>query len=137
MAQKLSKPLKKYRNELVGLVTRSNEIFEKQLAYISAGAIGVSMAFVKDVTGDLEDSRFKLLLVVGWLLLVITLLVNLASHIWAKNKHNKTIAEIDGGNYSRANALKRLEQIDQINSLTIATLILGIISIVMFMTLNI
>lgn len=134
--KKPSKPLKKYRLELVGLVTRSNEIFEKQLSYISAGAIAVSMAFVKDITGNVATTSFKALLVVGWGFLVVTLLINLLSHIWAKNKHNKTIGEIDAGKYSRDHALRRLKQINMMNGFTVATLVLGIILIVLFMTLN-
>ena len=134
--KKPSKSLKKYRVELVGLVTRSSEIFEKQLSYISVGAIAVSMAFVKDITGDIATTSLKALLIIGWGLLVFTLLINLGSHIWAKNKHNKTIGEIDAGKYSRDHALRRLKQINQINSVTAATLVLGIISIVLFMTLN-
>ncbi len=134
--KKPSKSLKKYRVELVGLVTRSNEIFEKQLSYISAGAIAVSMAFVKDITGNVATTSFKALLVVGWGFLVVTLLINLLSHIWAKNKHNKTIGEIDAGKYSRDHALRRLKQINLMNGFTVATLVLGIILIVLFMTLN-
>jgi hypothetical protein len=134
--KKPSKSLKKYRVELVGLVTRSNEIFEKQLSYISVGAIAVSMAFVKDITGNVATTSFKALLVVGWGFLVMTLLINLLSHIWAKNKHNKTIGEIDAGKYCRDHALRRLKQIDLMNAFTVATLILGIILIVLFMTLN-
>tara|TARA_R110002050_G_scaffold85126_1_gene181669 strand:- start:2525 stop:2935 length:411 start_codon:yes stop_codon:yes gene_type:complete len=134
--KKPSKSLKKYRVELVGLVTRSNEIFEKQLSYISAGAIAVSMAFVKDITGNVATTSFKALLVAGWGFLVVTLLINLLSHIWAKNKHNKTIGEIDAGKYSRDHALRGLRQINLMNGFTVATLVLGIILIVLFMTLN-
>ncbi|KOH46969.1 hypothetical protein [Sunxiuqinia dokdonensis] len=134
--QKPSKSLKKYRLELVGLVARSNEIFEKQLSYISVGAIAVSMAFVKDITGDVATTNHKALLIVGWGLLVLTLLVNLCSHIWAKNKHNRTISEIDAGKYSRSSAVRRLKYIDWVNFATVVTLVLGIISIVLFMTLN-
>ena len=137
MKQKRSEALVKYRDELAGLVSRSNEIFEKQLSYISAGAIAVSMAFVKEVTGDLHATQHKYLLVTGWLLLVVTLLVNLLSHIWTKNKHNKTIKEIDVNHYSQQKALRRLKQIDGINLFTIITLILGIVSVLVFMVLNI
>jgi len=137
MKQKRSEALVKYRDELAGLVTRSNEIFEKQLSYISAGAIAVSMAFVKDVTGDLYTAQHKYLLVAGWLLLVVTLLINLLSHIWTKNKHNKTIKEIDVNHYSQQKALRRLKQIDRLNLFTIITLIMGIVSMLVFMVLNI
>lgn len=129
--------LKNYRDELAGLVGRSNEIFEKQLSYISAGAIAVSMAFVKDVTGALSLTRFKIFLIAGWFFLVLTLLVNMLSHRWTKNKHNRTIEEIDRGCYNRVDALKRLKQIDRTNLFTIMTLIAGICLVVIFMVLNI
>lgn len=129
--------LKTYKNELIQLLNKSQDHFEKQLSYLSAGAIGVSMAFIERITGKISESDCKLILIIGWLLLTLTLLINLFSHIKAYRNHYKTIEEINCDGYSQTKAIQRNKMINRLNNWSITTLMLGIFSIIIFITLNI
>ena len=133
----ISQELLDYRLHLKELVTKSQESFEKQLSYISAGALSVSMAFIKNVVGELNKTKSEELLILGWALMGVTLLINLLSHIFTSNCHNKTIAEIGDGKYNYENALCRHNNIKNLNYVSIATLVLGITLLLIFITLNI
>jgi hypothetical protein len=119
------------------LVTKSQESFEKQLSYISAGSLSVSMAFIKNVVGELNKSRYQGFLIIGWSLMGMTLLINLLSHVFTSNCHNKTIEEISDGRYDYTVALCRHINIKRFNYSSIGTLISGISSLLLFISLNI
>lgn len=133
----MSPELLQYRSELVTLTHKSQDAFEKQLSYISAGSLALSMAFIKDIVMDLSQAECKGLLTAGWILLGLTLLVNLISHILAAHFHSNTIKEIDAGKYSQGKAANRIKKINRINICSIVTLLGGLFLIVYFVSLNI
>lgn len=137
METKISKELLDYQLHLKELVTKSQESFEKQLSYISAGSLSVSMAFIKNVVGELSKTKAEAFLIGGWSLMGLTLLINLLSHVIASNCHNKTIGEINDGQYKYEVALCRLNNIKKLNYASIVTIITGIASILIFISLNI
>jgi hypothetical protein len=130
-------PLEDYKKELIELLHKSQESFEKQLSYISAGTLVISMGFIKDVVGNIDFTKYKWLLTIGWILLGATLLINLISHIRAADKHNTTIKEIDEKNYNRETVRKRYTEISNYNWTTVATLLCGILLIIIFVSINI
>ncbi|NCA76146.1 MAG: hypothetical protein EOM90_07410 [Alphaproteobacteria bacterium] len=129
--------LKEYRNELLKLLDKSQDSFEKQLTYVSAGSIAISMAFLERITGQINQTTCKSLIILGWICLTVTLLINLLSHIFAYKSHYKTIEDIDNGNYDQKIAIKRNRKIYKLNNTSILMLILGIVSIVAYVSLNI
>lgn len=129
--------LKTYKNELLQLLNKSQYHFEKQLSYISAGAIGVSMAFMDRITGELSETSYKAILITGWILLFLTLLLNLISHLKAFKNHYKTIDEINNEKYDQLKAIRRNKTINKFNHLSIFTMISGIILLIIFITCNI
>lgn len=133
----MDKNLKDFRDQCQEILNKSQDDFEKQLIFISAGALTVSMFFIEKVVKDLSKSHFKWILIVSWSLLGITLVVNLLSHFFAIKFNYKNIEEIDNKVYQREKTLKRNNTIKQINILTITTLISGIILLVIFSSLNI
>jgi len=133
----ISKELLEYHAHLKEAVIKSQEAFEKQLSYISAGSLSVSMAFIKNVVGELKQSKYEGFLIAGWSLMGITLLINLLSHVFTSNCHNKTIEEIGERKYSYTTALCRHNDIKKLNYVSIGTLIFGIASVLIFITLNI
>lgn len=135
--KKDTNPLEDYKKELIGLLHKSQESFEKQLSYISAGTLVISMGFIKDVVGDIDFTKYRRLLTFGWMLLGATLLINLISHIRAADKHNTTIKEIDEKNYDRENVRKRYTEISNYNWITVATLLSRILLIIFFVSINI
>ena len=54
----------------------SELLFDKQIRYISAGAIALSATLISSIS----DIKLNWLLLVGWILLIATLLFNLLSY---------------------------------------------------------
>ncbi|SHF80556.1 hypothetical protein [Flavisolibacter ginsengisoli] len=130
--------IKAFGLELKVLFQKSQDNFEKQLSYISAGALALSIGFIKDIVQPIKDSSSKWMLLLGWGLLIFTLLLNLVSHIIAgKNarKGAKETEDIDK-TYDPDRIDKRASQMDMINWTTVGTLACGIVLIVLYITFN-
>ncbi|MCW3117965.1 MAG: hypothetical protein JWM28_2047 [Chitinophagaceae bacterium] len=130
----------KYKEELIELLHKSNEAFEKQLSYITAGCLALSIGFIKDIVKDLPHAQYKWSLEIGWILLGITLLINCISHIRAASLFNKTIAEInteDCRDYDDTKVTGRFREINRTNWLTVGSMIGGISLIIFFIIKNI
>jgi hypothetical protein len=104
--------LDKYKEELTKVLDKSQDTFEKQLSYISAGALAISMTFIKDVV-KFDNAEDKQLIIVGWVLLVLTLLVNFISHLISSNFINKAIDEINLDKYDDTKLENALQQYKQ------------------------
>lgn len=128
--------LKDYKQELQKIFFDSQEAFEKQLSFISAGALALSVGFIKDIVQPLGEASYKGCLGWGWALLVVTLLINCISHMMAANHANKSIKEINEYNYDDKRVIRRNKRIQNINKFTVGTMILGIAFVVFFITLN-
>jgi hypothetical protein len=129
--------LLKYKEELITLLHKSQDTFEKQLSYISAGSLALSIGFIKDVVKDIKTADYKWLLNFGWAFLGLTLLVNCISHIRAADLHNRTIRDINNGNYDDKLVTNRFKEIGYVNWSTVITLIVGIASIIIFVSINV
>lgn len=128
--------LKNYKTELLSLLEKSNDNFEKQLNYISAGAIGISIIVAEKLVKDLSISTCKFSIILSWVLLTLTLISNLVSHIYTFSVHSKTIEEIDSEQYNYNQAKQRNDTIKKWNIASAIMLILGIIFFIIFISLN-
>jgi len=130
--------IKAFNVELKGLFQRSQDHFERQLSYISAGALALSVGFIKDIVTPIKDSTFKWMLVAGWGLLIFTLLLNLISHLVAVKYAKKGAKETDDieSSYDPVKIDKRSKRMSRINWTTVMTLAGGIILIVIYITIN-
>ncbi len=117
-------------------ISDSEAFFEKNLTYISAGALGISLTFIEKIV-KLDESNGLHFLIIGWVLLVVTLAINLMSHLISKYFILKSQKEY---NNKVENLIPKIEKrnmiIDSINWLTVILLILGIASIVVFTSIN-
>lgn len=146
--RKYEEALKKYEQqcaevkafglELKGLFQKSQDNFEKQLSYISAGALALSVGFIKDIVHPIKYSSYKWMLLSGWGLLIFTLLLNLVSHIIAARNARKGAKETEDieNTYNPDKIDSRATQMDIINWTTIGTLAGGIVLIVLYITFN-
>lgn len=127
-----------FRKELKELFHKSQDTFEKQLSFISAGALALSVGFIKDIVDPIKLSRCKWMLLTGWGLLIFTLLLNLISHMLAGRYAKKGAKEAEDpeGTYDPVIIDKRAEKIECLNFTTVATLACGIVFIVLYITLN-
>lgn len=125
---------KEYQKSLSDTLSKSQDDFEKQLSFISAGALGLSMLFIEKIV-PLKTACHKWLLITGWSLLAITLFSNLVSHFLSAQLNYKTLLECQNG--TEIKHAKRTKWITSINIGTIITLILGIFFILIFSSINI
>lgn len=130
-------PIQDFATELRTLVFKSNEYFEKQLNYISAGALGLSMVIVEKLIKDLGLSENKWMLFLSWALLGLTLISNLVSHVFTSKWHNKTLSEIDEEKYNYIKARKRNKYINRWNFGSIVLLLSGLVFQILFLMINI
>lgn len=112
------------RKILQDVKEKSEDNFEKNITYISAGALALSLTFV-DKFVSVAHPRFLALLFTAWGLLTVTLLVNLISHYIAGYFHDLSIQDFDaknpscGKNIDRRNRIVRLMNIFTIASLSV------------------
>jgi hypothetical protein len=130
--------IKAFRVELKELFQKSQDNFEKQLSYISAGALALSVGFIKEIVHPIKYSSYKWMLLSGWGLLIFTLLLNLVSHIIAGRNARKGAKETEDidKTYNPDKIDKRARYMDIINWTTIGTLAGGIVLIVLYITFN-
>lgn len=126
-----------FKLELFGLISKSQDDFEKLIIYLSAGAITISLPLIQFIVGNLSDASFKLMLFVGWIFLISTLILNLYSHFYTVKQHRKTIKEIRDNHYSEDNAIKRNASIDRLNLIALYLLLFGVLLVLAFIAINI
>lgn len=132
------------KSNINNTIDKSEDYFENKITYISAGALGLSFAFIEKIV-NIEIAVNKWLLIFGWVLLCITLLINLLSHLISKRYAYKIQDELDeldeeneamiiGFNRSVRN---RNFKTDLLNLFSGIILISGILFIIIFASLNI
>ena len=133
----MEESLKNYCDELKLFIQKSHDSFERQINYISAGALGISMLFVEKVVKDITQTKCSCLLIISWSFFALTLVSNLLSHIYTSNIHDKTLAEIYSENYDNTKATSRNKNIKIWNIVSICLLFLGVIFQIIFISINI
>lgn len=126
-----------YKDELVMLLHKSQDAFEKQLNFIASGSLVLSIGFIKEVLTDAQTAKQQWLLTAGWALLALTLFLNCCSHLLAARKHNTTIAELNSiETFCEKRIAKRYAAITNMNWATVITMCLGITLIIIFISIN-
>lgn len=134
----MTNDLKPERQIVQDLVTRSEDEFEKKLTYISAGALLLSATFLEKIV-TLEDSSSLWILISGWSFLVMTLIINLFSHLVSKYYMRKNIDDIDDNiefSSRLSNHQRRLKRIESMNWISAIFLIIGVVALVVFTSIN-
>jgi hypothetical protein len=131
------KELEDYRSHLAKVMEGNSDRFEKQLSYISAGSLGISMAFIKDIVGSLQSTAGTNFLLYGWICMGVTLLINLVSQVYANYCHAETIGEIDDKCFDTIIANNRRNKIQYMNYFSMLTLFAGIGLLLYFISKNI
>jgi hypothetical protein len=133
----MDKNIKEFRKTNVENLDASQELFEKQLSFVSAGALGVSMFLIEKVVKNLNAAHYKWMIISCWTLLGFTLILNLISHYLAVKFNYSNIEEIDDKNYDYKKATRRNKTLKTLNLITLITLVTGIFSLILFISLNI
>jgi len=127
-----------YRKSLLEQKSKSDDDFEKYITFIASGALGLTLTFLDKIT-PLDCAVYIWLVATGWVLLALTLLINLFSHFLSSKYTTKSIDEIDDAiDYDslRKNLDRRNKIINNLNGWSIFLLIAGVMSILIYVILN-
>lgn len=133
----MDKDLKEYKNSIIETFNRNQEDFEKQLIFISSGSFALSMFFIEKVVPDLSASIFKSFLIISWILLGSTLIINLISHYISSRNNHELVNNINNDKYDVEKIQQQQRNLFHINQITIFTLIFGILFLISYSTINI
>lgn len=123
-----SKENQKYTDErtkqLLEIRKESEMLFDKQIRYIAAGAIALSVTLISSVS----EITLNWMLLVAWILLIFTLLVNLLSYKASARAVDEDIIN----NYENSSDNKYTRRTRWLNWLSIISLITGLAFLVAF-----
>lgn len=130
--------LKTFKTDLQTLDIKSQDLFERQLSFISAGALALSVTFISSIVKNIESANWKAVIVFGWAMEIVTLAINCYSHMKASRAHQKTIDDINdnGINYDYKAHDKRNKGIKCWNNVSYFTMIIGLALITIFIIKN-
>jgi hypothetical protein len=129
--------MEEYKRNLTTVFFKSQEEFEKRLSLLSASGFGASVFLIENVVGKLSEVSYIWILVISWIFLGFTLLLNLISHVISANKTWNTLNDILTNKYDCKIALKRHHFVQNLNYSCIGLLCIGLIFLILFFTLNI
>jgi len=121
-----------YLKDLYADYKYSIEKFDSQALYISSGALGLSLAFVKDIVPVKDAVALWLFYVAMWLF-VLVILIGFIAHYRSSKLIDNTMKLVDEG---KLDQIKEDKSIDRTNKIIIGVLILGISALVLFVNLN-
>jgi hypothetical protein len=78
-------------NNLAKIKEKSEDDYEKNIVYISAGTLVLSLTFIEKIV-NLKDSSVIWVLISSWCFLAVTLLFNLVSHQLSSFYHDRCMA---------------------------------------------
>jgi hypothetical protein len=126
-----------FRNSVYETKSKSEDDFEKYINLLASGGLAITIAFFDKIV-DINKADNIALIIIGWILFVLTLLSNLISHYKSISYSQKTIDEIEEKKYDDvfSNLKNRNKTIKFLNGFSIVSVIIGITSIIVFVTLN-
>ncbi|NER15897.1 hypothetical protein [Spongiivirga citrea] len=131
------------RENIFNTIEKVEDDFEKKITQISAGALALSITFIDKIV-DLSKAEHFWILIVGWILLTLTLSINLISILVSRKLNLQTIDEYDDFEREKIkeeelikNVKKRNKFISNLDIISLAKLLSGIFMIVIFSSINI
>lgn len=126
-----------YRNAVYDNKSKSQDDFEKYINLLASGGIVLSLTFLEKII-TVDKTICRAFYVIGLILLIVTLLSNLYSHYKSIIDSDLTIQEIDEKKYEKVfkNIKKRNTIINRLNRTSIWSLIIGVVFILTFVTIN-
>jgi hypothetical protein len=125
---------RRYIDSLIEIKNKSDDDYEKNVTFISSGTLLLSITFIEKII-SINKSNAIWTLILSWIFLCLTLVVNLFSHQLSSWYHEKSIDEYD---YDITNKIvkERNKEIRYINWGTTFSLILGMIFLIIFCSIN-
>ncbi len=92
----MDEDLKKYRSQLLDTMHFLNESYDKILITLSGGALGLSIAFLKDIV-SLEDIVHGKLLLFSWAAFILSLAAVLGRIMFGLEANRMAVKQVDEG----------------------------------------
>ncbi|WP_157208909.1 hypothetical protein [Mariniflexile maritimum] len=108
--------------------------FDKQLLFVASGALGISLAFIKDII-QLNIASNKALLLLSWISFGVVILINVISHYTSLKAINYKIENIDHNSDKHSKKYNLVTK--WFNVLMIVFLTSGLILLNLFICINI
>lgn len=125
---------KEYLDLLNRSYLESSSQFDKQLLFVASGALGLSLAFIKDIV-VLSKATNKELLILSWISFGLVILINVISHYTSLKAINYKIENVNKKNDKLS---KRFNSVTKyFNVIMIVFLAIGLISLNVFIGINI
>jgi hypothetical protein len=126
------------RDKIEDAINVSQSDFEKNIVYLSSGALALSMGFIEKIV-SFEKASNKWIVILSWVFLASTLLLNLASHLISVANSTKSREEMDSGMVfntliERISCRNKLMRI--INWISYVFFAIGVGSAVIFCSIN-
>ncbi len=128
-----------YRASLEYSISGSEDDFEKNLVYLSAGSLVLSIGFVEKIV-PMKEANCTGFLIVSWSLIASTLLLNLASYLISAGNSTKSREDLDNQidpNLRYDRVKNRNKRIRQVNWTSYILFSLGIASMIIYCSINI
>jgi uncharacterized membrane protein YgcG len=126
------------RAEFYSSIDKSENDLERKITYISAGALALSITFMEKIV-DLTSAEHFYLLIIGWILLALTLAVNLISTLTSRKLTMKSLKDFDNEIEESElikNIAKRNNLISNLDLASLISLLIGIFFVVIFCSVN-
>jgi anaerobic C4-dicarboxylate transporter len=131
---------KDYRVSLEHAISGSEDDFEKNLVYLSAGSLVLSIGFIEKIV-PMDNAKYTGFLIVSWCLIALTLLLNLASYLISADNGTKAREDLDNDvldDKARYEKVKsRNKTIRKVNWTSYTLFSLGIISMIIYCSINV
>jgi len=124
---------KDYWHQLFDLYKESSSQFDKQILYISSGALGLTFSFIKDIV-DIGTAQYKPMLLIGWLILIIVVLISLFSHYFSMKSLNQRMEDVEAASSPKADKFNKI--VSCLNLIMLLALSSGILFIIIFTFIN-
>lgn len=117
--------------------SKSQDDFEKYINLMASGALGLTIAYFDKIV-EIKTAIYIWVIILGWVLLISSLISNLVSHQKSIKYSDKILENLNNNDKENAttNNYKQNKIIECLNSLSVWFLIFGIIAIFTFLTLN-
>lgn len=127
---------KQYRTDLMNLEQKAQDDFDKTILTLSGGALGLTIAFIKDIIGDDPVVSSKLIFW-AWILWGISITAILISFYSSTFALRKAIKRFDDGNIQKIEAGDWRDSVTGIlNAIGGITFVVGVVLAAIFTYLN-
>jgi ABC-type siderophore export system fused ATPase/permease subunit len=120
-------------NQLFELYKESGMQFDKQILYISSGALGLSLTFITDIV-EMKIATNKCLLSTSWIILVIIIFLSLTSHYISMKAMNHRMENLKDTKDTKSSFYNKIVSI--LNITMLLGLPVGIAILLCFITFN-